>query len=126
MLAYYRLSTKGGHDTEITRAIDNRPMSSRSQALFRSSTEVKHVLRQHDFNQHSRRSFTHFFPDLGWSWKILLARLAGIALWWERRSQYRELLELDDHLLSDIGVSRTPAEEAHRSQWYLMAWRNSI
>src|ERR1700694_951338 len=34
-------------DTEITRAIDNRPMSSRSQALFRSITEVKHVLRQH-------------------------------------------------------------------------------
>jgi hypothetical protein len=48
MLAYYRLSTKGGYDREITRAIDNRPMSSRSQALFRSITEVKHVLRQHD------------------------------------------------------------------------------
>jgi uncharacterized protein YjiS (DUF1127 family) len=66
------------------------------------------------------------FPDLGWSWKTLLSWLAGIALAWERRSQYRELLELDDHLLSDIGVSRTPAEEARRSQLYLMAWRNSI
>jgi len=60
LTAYYRLSTKGG--TEITRAIDNRPMSSRSQALFRSITEVKHVLRQHylQFNQHTRRSFTLF------------------------------------------------------------------
>ena len=59
MLAYYRLSTTGGYDTEITRAIDNRPMSFRSQALFRSNTEMKHVLRQHylQFNQHSRRSF---------------------------------------------------------------------
>jgi uncharacterized protein YjiS (DUF1127 family) len=66
------------------------------------------------------------FPDLGWSWKILLSWLAGIALAWERRSQYRELLELDDHLLSDIGVSRTPAEEARRSQLYLIAWRDSI
>jgi len=35
-------------------------MSSRSQALFRSITEVKHVLRQHylQFNRHSRRTFT--------------------------------------------------------------------
>jgi hypothetical protein len=48
MLAYYRLSTEGGYDKEITRAFDNRPMSSRSQALFRSIKEVKHVLRQHD------------------------------------------------------------------------------
>jgi hypothetical protein len=62
MLACYRLSTTGGHDREITRAIDNRPMSFRSQALFRSNTEMKHVLRQHylQFNQHSRRSFNRF------------------------------------------------------------------
>ena len=35
-------------------------MSSRSQALFRSITEVKHVLRQHylQLNQQSRSSFT--------------------------------------------------------------------
>jgi uncharacterized protein YjiS (DUF1127 family) len=65
------------------------------------------------------------FPDLRWSWKILLAWLAGIALGWERRSQYRQLLELDDRLLSDIGVSRMAAEEARRSQLYLIAWRDS-
>jgi uncharacterized protein YjiS (DUF1127 family) len=66
------------------------------------------------------------FPDLVWSWKNLFAWLAGIALWWERRRQYRELLELDDRLLADIGVSRTAAEEARRSQLYLIAWRDSI
>jgi uncharacterized protein YjiS (DUF1127 family) len=66
------------------------------------------------------------FPDLVWSWKILFAWLAGIALWWERRRQYRELLELDDRLLADVGVSRSAAEEARRSQLYLIAWRDSI
>src|SRR6266404_1259103 len=42
--------------------VANRPMSSRSQALFRSITEVKHVLRQHylQFNQRSRCSFNLF------------------------------------------------------------------
>src|SRR3977135_4272675 len=40
----HRLSSKGEYDTEITRAFDNRPMSSRSQALFRSITEVKPCL----------------------------------------------------------------------------------
>jgi len=64
-------------------------------------------------------------PDLGWSWKILPSWLAGIARAWERRSQYRELLELDDRLLSDIGLSKTTAEEARRSQLYLIAWRDS-
>src|SRR5882757_6897038 len=55
-----RLSAKPGYDREIVRAIDNRPMSSRSQALFRSITEKKHVLRQHDLqsSHHSRRNFT--------------------------------------------------------------------
>ena len=28
--------------TEVTRAIDNHPISSRSQALFRSLTEMEH------------------------------------------------------------------------------------
>jgi uncharacterized protein YjiS (DUF1127 family) len=64
-------------------------------------------------------------PDLGWSWKILFSWLAGITRAWERRSQCRELLELDDRLLSDIGVSRPPAEEARKSQLYLIAWRDS-
>ena len=65
------------------------------------------------------------FPDLRWSWKILLAWLAGIALWWERRCQYRELLELDDRLLADIGISKTVVEEIRESSLYERAWRDS-
>jgi uncharacterized protein YjiS (DUF1127 family) len=65
------------------------------------------------------------FPDLRWSWKIPLAWLAGIALGLERQYQYKELLQLDDRLLADIGVSRTGAEEVRRSPLYLIAWRDS-
>jgi uncharacterized protein YjiS (DUF1127 family) len=65
------------------------------------------------------------FPNLGWSWKIPLAWLAGPALWLERRYQYRQLHELDDRLLADIGLSRTDIEEVPRSLLYLMAWRDS-
>lgn len=65
------------------------------------------------------------FPDLGWSWKIPLAWLARMALGLERRTQYRELLELDDRLLADIGLSRTDVENVRRSSLYLMAWRDS-
>ena len=59
MLAYYRLSSRGGYDTEITRAIDNRPMSSRGEALFHSIMEKKHVMRQHylQFSHHFRGNF---------------------------------------------------------------------
>jgi hypothetical protein len=41
----FRLSANGA--TEVTRAIDNHPISSRSQALFRSLTEMEHGMRQH-------------------------------------------------------------------------------
>jgi len=65
------------------------------------------------------------FPDFGRSWKILITWLAGQALGWKRRSQYSQLLELDDRLLADIGVSRTAVKEVRRSQLYLIAWRDS-
>jgi uncharacterized protein YjiS (DUF1127 family) len=65
------------------------------------------------------------FPALRWSWKTPLAWLAGIVLWWEQWAEYRELLELDDRLLADIGVSRTDVEEVRRSPLYLDAWRDS-
>ena len=64
------------------------------------------------------------FPDPGW-WKIPLAWLVAIALAWERRCQYRQLLELDDRLLADMGISRTAVEEVRRSPLYLIAWRDS-
>jgi uncharacterized protein YjiS (DUF1127 family) len=65
------------------------------------------------------------FPDLGWSWKTPHTWLAGIALWLERRHEYRQLRELDDRLLADMGLSRTDVEEVRRSSLYLMAWRDS-
>ena len=65
------------------------------------------------------------FPDLGWSRKIPLGWLSGIALWLDRRYEYRQLPELDDHLLADIGLSRAGVEEVRRSHLYLMAWRDS-
>jgi uncharacterized protein YjiS (DUF1127 family) len=63
------------------------------------------------------------FPDLRWFWKIPLAWLAGLR--WERQYQHRQLLELDDRLLADIGLSRTAVEEVRRSPLYLIAWRDS-
>jgi uncharacterized protein YjiS (DUF1127 family) len=65
-------------------------------------------------------------PVLGWSWRIPLAWLAGIVPTWDRRRQYGELLELDDHLLDDIGVSRTRVEEVRRSSLYARAWQQSL
>ena len=65
------------------------------------------------------------FPGLGWSWKIPLAWLDGIAWRWERRRQYRQLLELDDRMLADVGLSRTIAKEVRRSPLYIIAWRDS-
>lgn len=65
------------------------------------------------------------FPAFRWSWKIPLAWLAGIALGWDRRCQYKQLLELDDRLLADIGLSRTAVEEVRRSPLYMIAWRDS-
>jgi len=64
-------------------------------------------------------------PAFGWSWQIPIAWLAGLALGWERRYQYKQLLELDDRLLADIGLSRTTAIEARRSHLYILAWRDS-
>jgi uncharacterized protein YjiS (DUF1127 family) len=65
------------------------------------------------------------FPDLRWSWKVPLAWLSALAHAWDRRCQYRQLLELDDRLLADIGVSKKTVEEVRRSHLYMMAWRDS-
>src|SRR5436190_16204876 len=44
MRACDRLNARGARDTKFTRVVDNRPMSSRSQALFRSLMEKKPCL----------------------------------------------------------------------------------
>ena len=76
-------------------------------------------------SKHNFEAASPWFPSLKRSWKTLIAWLAGIALRWEGQSQRRRLLEkLDDHLLADIGLSRT-AEEVRRSPLYLIAWRDS-
>jgi uncharacterized protein YjiS (DUF1127 family) len=58
-------------------------------------------------------------------WKILLSWLAGAALWWVWGPQHRQLHELDDWLLADIGMSRTAAKEVRRTELYQSAWRDS-
>ena len=58
-------------------------------------------------------------PNLRWFWKLPLAILNGIA----RRRQYNELLDLDDRLLADIGVSRTIIAEARKDSF--SDWRDS-
>jgi uncharacterized protein YjiS (DUF1127 family) len=47
-----------------------------------------------------------WFSDVRWLWRISIAWLTIIAQFCEQRSRCRELLELDDHLLADIGLSR--------------------
>ncbi|WP_245283593.1 DUF1127 domain-containing protein [Bradyrhizobium sp. URHD0069] len=51
--------------------------------------------------------------------------MAGLAPGLERQYQGGELLQLDNRLLADIGVSRTAVEEVRRSPLYLIAWRDS-
>ncbi len=78
-----------------------------------------------DDSNHTFNALTHSFPSPGWFWKGPVAWLAGIARRWERRSEYRELLELNDRLLADIGLSREDVEQVRGSQLYLDAWRDS-
>ena len=57
-------------------------------------------------------------PDLRRSREVLVAWLDRVALGLELRHQRKQLLELDDRLLADIGVSRQQAvEEALKSSW---------
>jgi uncharacterized protein YjiS (DUF1127 family) len=48
----------------------------------------------------------------------VLGFLARIELWAERRRQRRALLELSDHVLKDIGISRSEAlQEGRKPFW---------
>ncbi|WP_128924681.1 DUF1127 domain-containing protein [Bradyrhizobium guangxiense] len=52
-------------------------------------------------------------PNLGWFWRLPLALLDAIT----RRREYDELLELDDRLLADVGLSRPIVAQARRSSF---------
>lgn len=64
------------------------------------------------------------FPDFGWSWKIPLTWLTGLVMWWEQRRQHQQLLDLDDRMLADIGISRTTVEKLRGSQLHMTDWRD--
>ena len=68
---------------------------------------------------------TASFPTLQWSWRNPLSWLVGIANWLERRREYKQLLELDERLLVDMGLSKSTAVEARKSDLYMIAWRDS-
>src|SRR3954469_17675395 len=97
-------------------------MSSRSQALFRSDTEVKPWLAtaQHPVT-HIGSMHLRAFSRTSGGGKF---RLPGS---WRGNGDAAttHLLELDDRLLADIGISRTTVEEVRRSALYLAAWRDS-
>jgi uncharacterized protein YjiS (DUF1127 family) len=50
--------------------------------------------------------------------RLRLGLLALLELWSERRRQRRALLELSDHVLKDIGISRSEAlQEGRKPFW---------
>lgn len=54
----------------------------------------------------------------------VLARLIARLLWlYERQQQRRVLLELDDHMLADIGITREQAQIEGRKPFWLSAQR---
>ena len=65
------------------------------------------------------------FAGFEWLWQRPSVWLAKVSRGCERRHQRRQLLELSDHLLADIGLSREDAvEEACKSSWIrLTMWR---
>jgi uncharacterized protein YjiS (DUF1127 family) len=63
------------------------------------------------------------FADLGWCWQISFAWLCRMALRCDQQRQRRELFDLDDRLLADIGLSRRQAvEESLKSFWAYSTW----
>jgi uncharacterized protein YjiS (DUF1127 family) len=56
-------------------------------------------------------------------------RFSGLGRWWAQRSQLHTLLELDDRLLDDVGISRAEAIRANRNAiwlWCASLWTNRI
>jgi uncharacterized protein YjiS (DUF1127 family) len=108
---------------------DHAAFDARSRRIFIAHTARDCVeVIDYDAGDNSTNTLDVASPSFSafrWSWKAPLAWLAGIALGWERRCQHRQLLELDDRLLADMGLSRPGVEEVRRSTLYMMAWRDS-
>jgi uncharacterized protein YjiS (DUF1127 family) len=65
-----------------------------------------------------------WFSHACWLWRTSVVFLTQIAQFFERRSRRRELLELNDHLLADIGLSKHQvADDAlDKSRTLLTTW----
>jgi uncharacterized protein YjiS (DUF1127 family) len=73
-------------------------------------------------NLHSNVSFaaqTPIYDQLEWSWAKLLHEFASASgRIWQRRRERQALLELDDRLLEDVGVTREQAiRQANKWFW---------
>jgi uncharacterized protein YjiS (DUF1127 family) len=57
--------------------------------------------------------------DMDWPWPNWFHDLApGLSRMWRKRRERRRLLQLDDRMLADIGLTREQAEqEAGKSSW---------
>ena len=49
----------------------------------------------------------------------VLGRVGRLITHWRRRRRLRQLLDLDDRLLSDIGLNRAEVMSAMRLAWYI-------
>ena len=56
--------------------------------------------------------------ELDWPWPNWFRTLAPVlSRMWQKRRQRQSLLELDDHLLEDIGITREQAER-EAGKWF--------
>ncbi len=68
----------------------------------------------------AHRRYSRMLPGVGLFAIRLTAILETLLEWWQRCEERRQLLELDERLLKDIGVSRAEAtEEARKPFWIL-------
>lgn len=64
----------------------------------------------------SRASGANWQPAAGYGWSGEI--LDRLLLWYDRAKQRRQLSELDDRLLSDIGVDRFDAGQESRKPFW--------
>jgi uncharacterized protein YjiS (DUF1127 family) len=57
--------------------------------------------------------------EMDWAWPNWVHALApNLSRMWQRQRERQRLLELDDHMLADIGLTRAQAEqEAGKRPW---------